>query len=76
MKITKISQLSGKTHTREIDVDPDVYAAWVYARTSPTGRRKAPLVQDAFPHLSADDREFLLTGATPTEWQTHFGDDE
>ncbi len=26
------------------------------------------LIQDAFPHLSDNDREFLLTGITPEEW--------
>lgn len=26
------------------------------------------LIQDAFPFLSADEREFLLTGMTPEMW--------
>jgi hypothetical protein len=28
------------------------------------------------PNLSADDREFLMTGTTPEEWDEMFGDDE
>ena len=26
-------------------------------------------VQDVFPHLDADQREFIMTGVTPAEWQ-------
>ena len=33
-------------------------------------------VQDAFPHLSADDREFLISGVTAEEWSNAFGDEE
>ena len=32
------------------------------------------LIQDAMPNLSADDREFLMTGATPEEWNAMFPD--
>lgn len=34
------------------------------------------LIQDAFPMLDADQREFLLTGITPDEWDAMFSDDE
>lgn len=63
MQITKISMLSGKTHTREIAVTPEQIKAW----------QDGTLIQDAMPHLSADDREFLMTGATPEEWEQAFG---
>jgi hypothetical protein len=33
-------------------------------------------VQDAFPQLDADQREFLISGITPEEWDATFGDDE
>lgn len=33
------------------------------------------LVQNVFPGLSADDREFLMTGITPEEWDAAFGED-
>jgi hypothetical protein len=29
-------------------------------------------VQNAMPHLSADEREFIMTGITPTEWDEMF----
>ena len=31
------------------------------------------LLQNAFPHLSADEREFIKTGVTPDEWEKMFG---
>lgn len=65
MIVTRTSQLSGKTHTREIDVEPGLLVRWVEGRD----RR---LIQDAFPHLDADDREFIMTGITPEEWDEAF----
>lgn len=32
------------------------------------------LVQRAFPTMSADDREFLISGISPTGWKETFGD--
>jgi hypothetical protein len=31
------------------------------------------LIQNAMPHLSADDREFVKTGITGEEWDQLFG---
>lgn len=30
------------------------------------------LIQNAFPMLSADEREFIMTGCTPEEWDEMF----
>ena len=36
-----------------------------------------PLIQAFFPELDAGQREFLLTGITPTEWEKIFaGEDD
>ena len=32
--------------------------------------------QDAFPYLSADEREMLISGICPTCWERTFGGDE
>lgn len=68
MKITRISALSGKTRTREMDVTQAQLNAY----------EDGAYLQDAFPHLSADDREFIKTGITTEEWDAAFGggDDE
>lgn len=63
MLIRMSSMLTGKIHEREIDVTPEQLKAW----------REGALIQDAMPHLSADDREYLISGATPEEWDRAFG---
>lgn len=30
------------------------------------------VIQRAMPHLSADEREFIMTGITPSEWDEIF----
>ena len=57
MLITKFSPHSMKDHTREIDVNQSQLDAW----------KGGLLIQKAMPHLSADDREFLMTGLTPED---------
>lgn len=34
--------------------------------------RQGAKIQNAFPSLNPDEREFLLTGITPTEWRELF----
>lgn len=66
MKITKKSTLTGITHTREIDVTEAQLEQW----------RAGKHIQWVLPHLSADDREFLLTGTTPEEWNDAFSEND
>jgi hypothetical protein len=33
------------------------------------------LLQDAFPNLTTEEREFIKTGITPEEWDEYFGKD-
>lgn len=63
MKITRTSQLTEITRTRELDVTDaqmENYAAGMF-------------IQDAFPNLSPSDREFIKTGITDEEWDEAFG---
>jgi len=55
--------LTGKIHEREINVTPEQLQKW----------HDGMLIQDAMPHLSADDREYLISGATPEEWDKFYG---
>lgn len=61
MLITKVSQLTGKENTREIPVSQDRYNYWLE-------NKDKLFIQRYFGDLSAADREFLVTGATPEEW--------
>jgi hypothetical protein len=33
------------------------------------------MIQDAFPHLTPSQREFILTGISPEEWDATFPDE-
>jgi hypothetical protein len=33
------------------------------------------LIQNVFPDLNTDQREFLMTGSTPEEWNAVFGEE-
>jgi len=55
----RVSKLTGKTHKREIALDIRDYRKWWYGDG---------LIQNTLSYLSADDREFLMTGITPEEW--------
>ena len=59
MKITRTNPLNGEVNTLNIEVtDAQIQA---YAAGA--------LIQNAFPNLSADDREFIKTGITAESWE-------
>ena len=59
MKVTRLSEYSGKTHTMEMEVTPDQLRELQYGNQ---------LIQNLLPHLTSDEREFLMTGITADEW--------
>ena len=65
MLIEKRSMLTNKTHIREIDVTREQVESW----------QGGMLIQEAMPNLSVDDREFIMTGTTPDEWDAMEGED-
>ena len=64
MLITRKSVMSGITRTRDIDVTETQLANW----------EQGMLIQNAMPNLSADDREFIMTGITAEEWDEAFAE--
>jgi hypothetical protein len=64
--VRKFSALSGKLNSMELPITVDRLTAWSTSHT---------LIQEAFPDLTADQREFLLTGATREEWDRAFPDE-
>ena len=62
MLVGKKSQLSGKSHEMEIDVSEKQITLWM----------EGALIQDVMPNLSPDEREFIMTGITPAEWDEAF----
>jgi hypothetical protein len=62
MKITRTSRLTGKTSVMYLDITKEQLFSWVDGQ----------LIQDAMPQLSAEEREFMMTGITPDEWDSVF----
>ena len=63
MLIRRISGFTGKTHTMDIPVTVDQLKAW----------EDGELIQNIMPNLTPDQREFIMTGVTPEEWENVFG---
>lgn len=66
MKITRTDPLTGRINTRDLPVADEQIARW----------KAGAFVQDAFPHLSAYDREFIKTGIMPDTWDSVFALEE
>ena len=66
MQITRTSMISGNTNTMELNVTLEQIAQWENGMN----------IQQAMPDLSAEEREFVKTGMTPTEWNELFGEEE
>ena len=64
--ITRTSTLTGKEHFLDVEITQEQLDKFL----------SGTAVQSAFPHLSASDREFLLTGITAEEWESTFGESE
>lgn len=62
VRITKTSMLSGLQSSMDLPVRQGHIDHWL----------GGALIQDAMPHLDADQREFLMTGITPAEWNEAF----
>lgn len=65
MLVRRQSDLSGASNTMDLDITEAEIDAYTCGA----------LVQDAFPRLSAGEREFLMTGITPAEWNATFAEE-
>jgi hypothetical protein len=65
MKITRTSMFTGIERTLDLPITEAQIAQW----------QAGGLIQNVMPELSADEREFVMTGVTAQEWSTEFGDE-
>lgn len=70
MKITRTSTLDGKQRTMDVNITPEDFFQGMYLWCE-----LGWLIQDAFPDLTADEREFIMNGITPDEWNILFEKD-
>jgi len=66
MIITKTSTMTGLTNTMELDVTQQQIEQW----------EGGMLIQNAMPNLTPEEREFIMSGATSSEWAVAYGDME
>jgi len=66
MKITRTSMFSGIERTLDLPITEAQLSEW----------KAGGLIQNVMPELSADEREFVMTGVTAQEWSTEFGDED
>ena len=70
MLVERKSRVSGLVHALDLEITPEQLARVDNRFES------GELIQKIVPHLSVDDREFLMTGITGEEWALTFGEDE
>lgn len=58
----------------DVEGNSGVYSVEVYL-TDLIAWTEGKLIQDAMPYLNADQREFLVSGMTPAEFEALFGED-
>tara|TARA_R100000951_G_scaffold28348_1_gene24314 strand:- start:274 stop:477 length:204 start_codon:yes stop_codon:yes gene_type:complete len=67
MKVTRTSAFTGVTRTLDLNISEQKLQDWEEGEL---------LAQDAFPNLDDEEREFIMTGITPEEWNAAFGEEE
>ena len=67
MAVTAISAMSGKKHSMLLAITEAQVYDWAI---------NGATIQDAMPHLSPEEREFLITGITQSEWDSTFPETE
>ncbi len=66
MLIKRHSLMTGVEHELELPVTQEQLHRWI----------KGAKIQDVMPHLTADQREFIMTGITAEEWASTFPKEE
>jgi len=67
--VSMVSNFSGKTNTMELPIRP-----MEFSRLINRWKTNGEYVQDVFPMLDDSQREFLISGVTPEEWDECFPD--
>lgn len=67
MLVNRTSILSGKVREMDLDITPAQLELYEV---------HGVLIQEAFPELSPDEREFIMTGITPEEWDCFMSEEE
>jgi hypothetical protein len=66
MLIERFSPFTGERRVRDLPITQEQLDDWL----------SGTLIQKAFPHLSASEREFILSGITDDEWDELFVEED
>ena len=66
MTITRTDPLTGKINFLSLDITEEQVHSW----------HNGELIQNAMPNLTADEREFIMTGITSDSWDKLFNSAE
>lgn len=67
MLVERKHPITGKVNSLDLDVTQEDLDRWKKERLS---------VQDVFPHLNADQREFLISGLLPGDYDDLFPEED
>jgi|TARA_R110000803_G_scaffold31300_2_gene69945 hypothetical protein len=67
MVLKKKSVLTGRTNSMYIDITTEQYLTY---------KKGEELIQNVFPYMSLDQREFIISGILPNEWASMFEGDK
>ncbi len=65
LTVTRKSMVSGVERSMELDIAQEDLDRW---------EKGEGLIQEIFPGLTPDQREFIMTGITSEEWDEEFGE--
>lgn len=65
LKVSRISLFTGRRNEMTLPITRDQLFRYI---------KGEGLIQQIFPDLTADQREFIQSGATPEEWNSMFGE--
>jgi hypothetical protein len=71
VEFRRVSMSSGKSNSMMVDLSMMQFTLGLQKWL-----RREGLIQDIFPTLDADTREFIQSGITPSEWAEMFAPDE
>ena len=68
VEVIRKSPLTGNINKMYLDITQEQIAEW----NAPAKERR--LIQDIFPNLNDDEREFIMTGYTVQDWRNLHGE--
>ena len=66
-EVIRVSPLTGNTNVMYMDISDAQIEEWNDAN-------RTRLIQDIFPNLNDDEREFIMTGYTVSDWRAIYGE--